>query len=280
MHFCPFCNLTAKQRQAQSRLVGQRLLPIEALLTASVAVDMTICLWCLVYLLLQQTGRGEMSTASEVLLQLVQQNNRLADTVSSLRTEVADLQQQHNAIITAHEALVATVAQYSPSTLGRIGRRPSATAAFQRRRLSRTCTDPGAPELWVDGLCSCTGGLLVNGRNITAELDELAEVLDSNATNGTLSVNLTTPEISTANPGVASQKINVTKYTLHSPTETYSSGDQTIAIGVHDFCVPTIEYKGEETSFVWCQIRGSLLVGDVALESYRYICAAHCFDFL
>lgn len=36
-----------------------------------------------------------------------------------------------------------------------------------------TCSEPGGPQLFVHGVCSCTGGLLVHGRNITKELDTL-----------------------------------------------------------------------------------------------------------
>lgn len=38
---------------------------------------------------------------------------------------------------------------------------------------SESCTEPSGPNLMVHGVCQCNGGLIVDGRNVTQELDEL-----------------------------------------------------------------------------------------------------------
>eukprot|EP00750_Incisomonas_marina_P017375 INCI20290.1.p2 GENE.INCI20290.1~~INCI20290.1.p2 ORF type:complete len:169 (+),score=42.27 INCI20290.1:301-807(+) len=43
---------------------------------------------------------------------------------------------------------------------------------------SNSCTEPSGPNLMVHGVCECTGGLIVNGRNVTQELDELLAYYD------------------------------------------------------------------------------------------------------
>eukprot|EP00750_Incisomonas_marina_P024678 INCI5139.24.p1 GENE.INCI5139.24~~INCI5139.24.p1 ORF type:complete len:488 (+),score=59.76 INCI5139.24:219-1682(+) len=115
---------------------------------------------------------------------LVEQNTQLTAAADGIRADLSQLQQQHGALVASTTAQRHEHALWQREATAKLqslvgGRRLSAPVSAQRRGLSSgTCADPSGPRLLVDGVCSCTGGLLVEGRNVTAELDDLLDVTD------------------------------------------------------------------------------------------------------
>ena len=107
---------------------------------------------------------------------LREQNARLEEhvytAVSSLRVEFSKLQRECN--------LLAAKQQHAGAKLESLTAERRLPSAVSTRRLSLssgTCADPSDARLLVEGVCSCTGGLLVEGRNVTQELNELQAAL-------------------------------------------------------------------------------------------------------
>eukprot|EP00750_Incisomonas_marina_P001807 INCI11675.1.p1 GENE.INCI11675.1~~INCI11675.1.p1 ORF type:complete len:454 (+),score=62.85 INCI11675.1:147-1508(+) len=115
---------------------------------------------------------------------LVERNTKLMATIDALRTDLSDLKEKYDALVASTTAQRHEEAQWQRETTEKLQslagrRRLSSAVSTQRRGLSSdTCGDPSGPALLVEGVCSCTGGLLVEGRNVTAELDELATALE------------------------------------------------------------------------------------------------------
>ena len=111
---------------------------------------------------------------------LKQQQPRLLATIDGLRADFSELQQKHDDLVALTAAQHHREAQWHQDTASKLEslagrRRLSPPVSRQQRGFSSgACADPDAPTLLVEGVCRCTGGLLVAGRNVTKELDELA----------------------------------------------------------------------------------------------------------
>ena len=122
---------------------------------------------------------------------LAEQNTKLASTTDQLGADISQLQQQYDTLVAStatqrdkQQRWRRETAKQLESLAGRWGL--STAVSTQRRGLSSgTCTDPDAPELFVKGVCSCTEGLLVEGRNITKELDTFFEAAATTTTTST-----------------------------------------------------------------------------------------------
>jgi len=135
---------------------------------------------------------------------LVEQTNQLQQELSQIRNAYDTLQQDSVQLQQKHATHERKYARWQREINKKInswvggGRRHLSNATSTRRRglsSSSTCSDASSPQLLVEGVCSCTGGLLVAGRNVTEELD--AATIAS-----------TTPETTTTTPtecGVAVQ---------------------------------------------------------------------------
>ena len=120
---------------------------------------------------------------------LVLKNQRLEATIADLRVE----------LLSKHKNLAMSTARDRQrqvewrrdvgQQLEGLKRYAGAEGATRRSLSTDSCVDPAAPLLSVDGLCSCADGLLVNGRNVTAELDELKAACAANAGETTTSRN-------------------------------------------------------------------------------------------
>ena len=126
-------------------------------------------------------GGSEVDDLRGLVDVLVERNAKLMATVDELRTDFSELEQTLDELVASRAARGKEHAQWQQETTAKLqsslaGRwRLSSAVSTQQRRLasSDTCGDPSGPTLLVEGVCSCTEGLLVEGRNITQELDEL-----------------------------------------------------------------------------------------------------------
>ena len=136
---------------------------------------------------------SETSDLRDLIEVVAEQSALLASMTDELAADLSQLQQQHDTLAAA------TATQREKELAWRRGiaeeldafsnrRRESSTASQRRRGLSAgTCADPDVPALLVKGVCSCTDGLLVKGRNVTKELSALFAA----ATTSTLTSTLT-----------------------------------------------------------------------------------------
>ena len=137
------------------------------------------------------------------------QNMQLAATIGELRAEISELRQKYDILVASTIAQRNEQAMWQRDILVKLqslvggGRRYS--TAQRRRRLSSsdTCAEEFTPQLVVKGVCSCTDGLLAQGRNVTQELDSLLEALStttstSTSTSTTTSSSTTTTSTSTS----------------------------------------------------------------------------------
>ena len=110
---------------------------------------------------------------------LVEQNTQLTEVVDGLRVDLFQLQQKHAGLFASTTAQSHEDARWRREATAKLqslvgGRRLATAVSTQRRGLSSdTCADKTGPRLLVEGVCSCTGALLVEGRNVTKELDQL-----------------------------------------------------------------------------------------------------------
>ena len=142
----------------------------------------------------------ETSDLRELVDVLVEQNEKLMATIDELRTDFSELQGTHDELVastTAHDHERTQWQQETTEKLQSLASRRRLTSALstQRRGLSSdTCGDPSGPTLLVEGVCSCTEGLLVEGRNVTKELDELSATATTTTTT-TTATTTTTPNV-------------------------------------------------------------------------------------
>jgi len=112
---------------------------------------------------------------------LTEQQTQLKATIDQLRTGFTNLKEKYDTLVASTTAQHHAEAQWQRETTEHLqslaGRRrlTSAVSTKRRRLSSDTCGDPNGPELRVEGVCSCTGGLSVQGRNVTRELDLLQQ---------------------------------------------------------------------------------------------------------
>ena len=110
---------------------------------------------------------------------LTERHTQLEATIDELRTDFSDLNDKYDDLVASTAAQSHERAQWQRETTEKLQslagrRRLTSAASTQRRGLSAdTCGDPGGPTLLVEGVCSCTGGLLVEGRNVTKELNSM-----------------------------------------------------------------------------------------------------------
>ena len=165
-----FCEIGSGRQQLVQQLASCRRMQL-FLLAMLLASQLVSC--------------SETSSLHELVDVVVEQNAQLTAAAQELKTELSLLQQELDALVAS------TTAQHTEQAQRRLefaekldvllsGQRLPTGASSQRRSLSSdTCSDPAGPQLVVDGICSCTGGLLVEGRNITDELDELNLLLSA-----------------------------------------------------------------------------------------------------
>ena len=127
----------------------------------------------------QLVGSSATSDCCEFVDVCAEQQAQLKATINELLTDFSELKEKYDALVASTTAQRHERAQWQRETnetlqllAGR--RRLTSAVSTQRRGLSSdTCADPSGPTLLVEGVCSCTEGLLVEGRNVTKELDEL-----------------------------------------------------------------------------------------------------------
>ena len=130
------------------------------------------------------TGEADVNELIDIL---VKQNARLTAAADALREDLFQLQQTYNALFLSTAVERHEQARWQRETSKQLaslaGRRTLVTAAStQPRELSQgACADASAPQLLVEGVCSCTEGLLLQGRNVSKELDELKSAKGSTA---------------------------------------------------------------------------------------------------
>ena len=151
------------------------------------------------------TEDGDLRGVVEALLE---QHAQLTAAAEVLGTDISRLQQKHD------ELVVSTAKQHQKHTqwhqdtaaqletlaaAGKKSRLATAPSLTQRRDLSSddACGDPSGPQLLVEGVCSCAGGLLVEGRNVTKELDVLAKEFAPTSTAAPTTMLATTAEATT-----------------------------------------------------------------------------------
>ena len=109
----------------------------------------------------------------------VRRTKELQDEAADLRVGIRELQRRYDSLLASTIAQRRKEAQYQQEVERKLERltrvRGLSTAVSTRGRglSSHTCADPDAHALLVKGVCSCVGGLLVEGRNVTKELDML-----------------------------------------------------------------------------------------------------------
>ena len=143
---------------------------------------------------------------------LVERNTKLMATIDELRTDFSELKEKCDALVASTTAQRQRDAQWHQDTAAKLEslagrRRLSSAVSTQRRGLSsETCGDPSGPALLVEGVCSCTEGLLVEGRNVTKELDKFFAASSTTATavaSTTTTTSTTTASTVTANSSCA-----------------------------------------------------------------------------
>ena len=148
---------------------------------------------------------------------IVQQSKQLSSKVDGLRTELSQLQRDHKQLQHIHDANEQKYERWRRETNAKLqslvggGRRrlSSSAVSTRRRGLSSAdaCSDPSGPQLLVEGVCSCTGGFLVEGRNITKALDSLLQstiTTRSTATSASTSTATSTSTSTSTSTAVAS----------------------------------------------------------------------------
>ena len=138
----------------------------------------------------------------QLVAALVEKNHQLVAEVASLQTDIAELQRQHDSLVISTTTQRHKEVQWRQKMQGQVeqltGRRFAPAVSTQRRVLSSdTCGDPSGPALLVEGVCSCTGGLLVDARNVTQEMDNLRNAFKTTAATSWAAV--ATPEASSVN---------------------------------------------------------------------------------
>ena len=114
--------------------------------------------------------RGLVDAATE-------QQAQLLATTDGLCADLSELRQRQDALVASTTAQHQRDAQWRQDAAAKLEsvadrRRLASAVSNQRRGLSSdTCANPPGPRLLVNGVCSCVGDLLVEGRNVTAELD-------------------------------------------------------------------------------------------------------------
>jgi len=139
-----------------------------------------------------------------IVLALEERNAKLVTTVAELRGHLIHLQQQYDAFgaLTAsrrdeQERWRRGTAEKLESLSG--GRRLSSAVSTKQHGLSSgTCADPDAPALLVQGVCTCTKGILVQGRNVTKDLETLLEATMTTTSTSTSSSKSTSTSTSTS----------------------------------------------------------------------------------
>lgn len=112
---------------------------------------------------------------------LTAQQTRFEATINELRSDFSKLQEKYDALVAWATAQRHEEAQRQRGTAKKheflAGRRRLSPAVSTKRRglSSGTCTaaQEDAPALLVEGVCSCTEGLLVEGWNVSGRLDSL-----------------------------------------------------------------------------------------------------------
>jgi len=150
-------------------------------------------------------GSSDTDDLRSLVESLKDHNAKLTAVANELGEDIAKLRQQYDYFI------VATTTQRDKDKLWRLktaerleslaGSRRLSTAVSTKRRglASGTCADPNAPELLVEGVCICTEGLLVEGRNISKELDTFFEAAATTTTSTSTSFTSTTTTLLSLN---------------------------------------------------------------------------------
>ena len=174
-----------------------------------------------------QEEEGQVLRLRALVAGLLDQNARLAAAADELRAGLSQVRTQQADCVGAAASRRLDRAQWQRKTTAKLhalveggGRRRAsvagaadATAAAavaaqaQKRDLSSagTCAESPGARLLVGGACSCTGGLLVQGRNLTQELDALvmsAAATVAATTTGTAAVTTTTTAPTTSPPSM------------------------------------------------------------------------------
>ena len=110
------------------------------------------------------------------------EQKQLSAALDELRADLVHLRQRYGILFASTTVQRHKQAEWQRDTTARLesmaGERRLSTAISSHRRLSSgACVDPSGPQLAVDGVCSCTSGLLVEGRNLTKELDYLLRAI-------------------------------------------------------------------------------------------------------
>lgn len=163
-------------------------LPIVLCLTASVIIVVVAGAMDM-HALNVKSARGEVVSS---LLSWIDQRLEIEETVTKLRDSLTQLRNNYDALVASSTAATETHAHFrriaalkleqlkGSSLLDNNNVVPAAgigTPPLQRRSMSEEKCVVGSstgPELSVRGVCSCAHGLLVEGRNITQELDAAA----------------------------------------------------------------------------------------------------------
>lgn len=133
---------------------------------------------------------------------LEEQQTLTVATIDRARADLSDLQKKLDGLVASTAIRHQRRAKWHRDTAVKIEllvarRRVASAISTQRRGLSSsyyTCDEPSTSHLLVvDGVCSCTGGLLVEGRNVTKELDAFQMVSRDSST----AVTTSTTEVST-----------------------------------------------------------------------------------
>ena len=172
------------------------------------------------------------------------------------------------------------------SSLGRQRAPVVSNVGDQRRALSTACERPTGARLLVEGLCSCQDDVLIGGRSVGEQLENLiVSVAGLNSSVGEL--NASVGVLSSLSASV--YHLNTTVQMLLNASEAGGSGVQietttykisgttvlSITIGEHDFCAVSFKAIYPSTNAYSCSLSGTTLTQSIAQHAQ---CTAYCFD--
>lgn len=233
---------------------------------------------------LQQDHLQLAADSAHDVQELQQDQLHLRQSHDKLKRDYVALRQRYYNMVATSAATNKEYERWQRATNSKLqsfvtGRRLRAAASSKRRRLSSDqCADPFAPQLLVEGACSCTNGMLVHGRNVTRELDSLwaavtAPTANSSEASGTSTLSSTSAP-ATVNANRSCSDTNTTGYngTTTNVTTTIWNGD--IIPPDNIVCESGNHFAKQNVTWV-CEDEGGVAYPSTSLCFYRGV---HCFE--
>eukprot|EP00750_Incisomonas_marina_P016575 INCI19189.1.p1 GENE.INCI19189.1~~INCI19189.1.p1 ORF type:complete len:386 (-),score=69.55 INCI19189.1:271-1428(-) len=155
----------------------------------------SVPLFCLV-------GSAACGRSTRGLLELTADKIQQLDVVvADLRAGMGALQKQHDSLAASAKAEKGRLETWEAETLRKLLSASSVPGRQTRHLSADACArrELQGPQLLVEGACSCTGGVVVNGRNLTSVLDALLErsTTSTSTTTSTTTTSTTTSSTTT-----------------------------------------------------------------------------------